>query len=383
MGSPAVVGVGITDFGRFPQRSLKDLCAEAVTAAVSDAGIDVGDIGLAAVSNSYAGLLTGQESVRAQTVLAPLGIRGIQAYSVENACASGSTAFQHAVRAVASGEVRYALALGVEKMVVDDKSKTFAALGSSRDLEEDLGSSGSPFMELYAEEVKAHMNAYGSTAEDFAMVAVKNHLNGSLNPHAQFRNRVTVEEVLHSPMVVPPLSRLMCSPIGDGAAAVLVGRAEEHRAAPRVLASVLRSGAFAPTEDVNDTTLAAQEAYDKAGVSPDEVDVAEVHDAATPAEIIACEDLGFAPRGGGVALLRDGVTSLHGRLPVNPSGGLKARGHPVGATGVAMVVEISLQLRGQCGPRQRHDARIGLVQNNGGWVRGAPAAAAVHLLARA
>jgi acetyl-CoA acetyltransferase len=382
MSDAAVVGVGLTRFGKFPDRSLKDLAAEAVQAALKDAGIDGKDIGAAFGSNSLAGLLTGQECVRTQTVLAPLGIRGIPVVNVENACASGSTAFRLAVQAVASGEAPYALAVGFEKMSHPDKERTFAAIGAASDVEEapQHQAGRSSFMDIYAAEVREHMERHGSTAEDFALVAVKNHYHGSLNPFAQYRNEVTVDEVLSSPAVVHPLTRLMCSPIGDGAAALVIGRAERHRRAPVVAATVLRSGAFPVSADHNDTVEAAAAAYEQAGLGPDDMDVAEVHDAAAPAELIACEDLRLAPPGGGAKLVREGATRLGGRIPVNPSGGLESRGHPLGATGVAMIGEIALHLRGDAGPRQVEGARIGLVHNSGGLVAGSPAAVAVHIL---
>lgn len=382
MTMPVVAGVGITQFGKFQELTLKDLVAEAVTEALKDAEISPSEVGAAFGSNSLAGLLTGQESVRTQTVLAPLGIRGVPMASVENACASGSTAFKMAVDAVRYGEARYALAVGFEKMSHPDKQKTFDAIGTARDLDEsDPSVAGhSAFMDLYAEEVRSYMRRYGATAEDFALVTVKNHRHGTLNPRAQYRYEVTVEDVLTSRVVAEPLTMLMCSPIGDGAAAVVVTSSGHSSRSPRVAASIVRSGAVDPTSDNNDVTQTARAAYEAAGLTPSDVDVAEVHDAAAPAELIAYEDLLLAPRGEAAKWLRDGVSSLGGRVPVNTSGGLESRGHPIGATGVAMIVEMVLQLRGEAGARQAGQPRVALVQNSGGWVAGAPAASAVHLL---
>jgi acetyl-CoA acyltransferase len=378
----AIGGIGMTRFGKYLDRTLKDLGAEAVHAACRDADVGADAIDAAFVSNSLAGLLTGQESVRAQTILAPLGIRGIPVMSVENACASGSTALWAAVRAVTSGEARCALALGVEKMSHPDRARTLAALMTgAKDVEAEGGEVGGSFMEFYAEEVRHHMELYGSTIEDFAAVAVKNHAHGALNPFAQYQQTYTLEEVLASPEVAWPLTRLMCSPVGDGAAAVLVVPEDADHSAPVVLASILRSGRFAPTDDPNDATLVARAAYEQAGLGPDDVDVAEVHDAAAPAEILAYEDLGFTVRGGGPRLVRDGATALGGRRPVNTSGGLESRGHPIGATGLAMINEIVLQLRKEASGRQVENARVGLVHNMGGWVAESSAACSVHILA--
>lgn len=382
MTTVAVAGVGLTVFGRYLDRPLKNLAAEATLAACSDASISPSEIDFVAGSNSLAGLLTGQECVRTQTVLAPLGIRGVPVFNVENACASASSAFNLAVRAVAHGEARCALAIGFEKMSHPDRTKTLAALTAAADLDEAQPEDPlrSMFMDLYAEEVRHHMENYGSTAEDFARIVVKNRSHAALNPHAQYRSPCDIEDVLSSPVVTPPLTKLMCSPVGDGAAAVVLFAAEQSRIAPIVAASEIRSGTRLPTHDENDAVLVARAAYEAAGLGPDDVTLAEVHDAAAPAELLAYEDLGFAPRGEGSRLIRDGVTSLGGAKPVNTSGGLIARGHPIGATGLAMVVEGVLQLRGQAGDRQVEGARVALVQNAGGWVGEAPAASAVHIL---
>lgn len=382
MAAPAVVGIGMTAFGRFPDLSLKNLAATAVTQAVQDAGIDLEDIGVAFVANAYAGLITGQESVRAQTVLAPLGLGAIPVLTVENACAGGSTALWLAQQAVATGQVRYALALGVEKMVTEDKTRAISALATSRDIEESEEESATPFMELYAEELTIHGKAAGSTPEDFAQVAVKNRNNAALNPIAQYQKAITVEDVLDSPTIYSPLTLLMCSPVTDGAAAAIIGPADIAPRAPRIVASILRAGHVPAVgyDEPTDMRVTALAAYEQAGLGPEDIHVAEVHDAASPGEIIAYEDLGFAGPGAGVDLLRSGATAVGGRIPVNTSGGLTSRGHPVGATGIAMAVQIVEQLRGVCGARQREGARIGLTHNSGGWVAGAPAATAVHII---
>ena len=388
MSDVAVVGVGLTRFGKFPDRSLKDLAAEAVQAALKDAGIDGKDIGAAFGSNSLAGLLTGQECVRTQTVLAPLGIRGIPVVNVENACASGSTAFRLAVQAVASGEAPYALAVGFEKMSHPDKERTFAAIGAASDVEEapQHEAGRSSFMDIYAAEVREHMERHGSTAEDFALVAVKNHYHGSLNPFAQYRNEVTVDEVLSSPAVVHPLTRLMCSPIGDGAAAIVLCSEEAARRlgaeTVRVRATALVSGRDRVGDEPGAVERAVAKAYEMAGVGPDDLDVCEVHDAAAPAELIVYEELGLCGPGEGPKLLAAGETALGGRVPVNPSGGLLAKGHPIGATGCAQLVELADQLRGRCGARQVEGASVALAENGGGFLGSDPAAIVITVLSR-
>jgi acetyl-CoA acyltransferase len=240
------------------------------------------------------------------------------------------------------------------------------------------------FMDVYAAIVRAHMERYGTTREQMAKVAVKNHANGALNPRAQYREVVDLDDVLASREIAYPLTLLMCSPIGDGAAAAILVSPEFARTrgirGPKVAASVVVSGNLPGSTDEMSETRAAQRAYEVARVGPDDIDVAEVHDATAPAEILAYEDLGFCARGEGGRLVDEGVTELGGRLPVNTSGGLSAKGHPVGATGLAQICEITWQLRGECGPRQVEGARVGLTQNGGGFLGNDAAAQAVHVL---
>jgi acetyl-CoA acetyltransferase len=231
---------------------------------------------------------------------------------------------------------------------------------------------------------RSHMEKYGTTKEQFAKIAVKNHYNGSLNPHAQYQHACTLEEVLASPVVAEPLTRLMCSPIGDGAAAVILTSAENaSRFTSKpvlVRASVLASGQDPEPGKPGITTRAARKAYEMAGIGPKDVNVAEVHDASAPAELVIYEELGFCEPGEGGKLIDEGVTTLTGRLPVNTSGGLLAKGHPVGATGVAQICEVFWQLRGEAGKRQVPKAKVGLTENGGGMVRNEAAALSVHIL---
>jgi acetyl-CoA acetyltransferase len=394
----------MTRFGKYPDRGLKDLSREAVEAALSSAGAEKADLEIAVVGNAAAGLISGQECIRAQVLLRDLGIDKIPMVNTENACASSSTALQVAWLYVASGMYDVALALGVEKMYTEDKGKTMAAFSAGVDVEQlkqimqqlkppseqksgsesGAGKSRSLFMDIYAAGARAHMAKYGTTKEHYAQVAVKNHHNGSLNPHAQYRERYSLEEILASPPVAEPLTRLMCAPIGDGAAAaVLVSdkKARQYTTNPVwIRGTALVSGSDHPSEDGRTGGRAARTAFDMAGMAPEDVDVAEVHDASAPAELMIYEELGFCGEGEGGKLIDEGATEIGGGLPVNTSGGLISKGHPVGATGVAQAYEIWLQLRGEAGDRQVQDARVGLTHNGGGMVRGEAAATTVHLL---
>ena len=397
-----VLGVGMTAFGKFLDRGLKALGGEAVREALADAGVTAEQLEAAFVGNAMAGLVTGQECIRGQVILRSLGLGGLPVYNMENACASASTAFHTAWMAVAGGMYDVVLALGVEKLYHEDKTRSFAALGSAVDVEAaeafrreinrdrgeeaaaGAGERRSVFMDFYASEAREHMARHGTRREDYALIAVKNHGNGSLNPKAQFQRARTLEEVLAAPMIADPLTRLMCSPIGDGAAAAILVSADFARrhagATPvTVAASVLASGAPAAGRDTAVVTRAADRAYRMAAVGPEDLDLAEVHDASAPAEIFLYEELGFCRAGEGGRLVSDGVTALSGKLPVNSSGGLLAKGHPVGATGIGQVVEVVEQLRGRGGARQVPGARVALTQNAGGVLEGEPAACAVHI----
>jgi acetyl-CoA acyltransferase len=401
----AVIGAGMTRFGKFLERSMKDLAREAVLEALKTAGVEQRALEAAVVGNAMAGLISGQECIRGQVVLREMGIGGIPVVNTENACASSATAFHLAWLYVASGMYDIVLALGMEKLYHEDKKRSFQAIGSAVDVEfmqqllaamksqpkaEGEGKPGEPgksrsmFMDFYAMFARAHMEKYGTTKEQFAKIAVKNHYNGSLNPHAQYQHACTLEEVLASPLVAEPLTRLMCSPIGDGAAAAILTSAENARrftSKPvHVRASVLASGQDPEPGTPGITTRAGRKAYEMAGIGPEDIHVAEVHDASAPAELVICEELGFCQPGEGGKLIDDGVTTLTGRLPVNTSGGLLAKGHPVGATGVAQICEVFWQLRGEAGKRQVAKAKVGLTENGGGMVRNEAAALSVHIL---
>lgn len=394
-----VAGAGMTRFAKTPG-SLRDLAAEAVGAALADAALEVGDVEAAYVGNAVAGLVTGQEMIRGQVMLRPLGIEGIPIFNVENACASSSSALHLAWQAVASGMHDVVLCLGAEKLSHEDKAVGMAAIGTAVDIEaqaemaEKLGggedaATRSFFMDIYAGMAREYMRVSGATAEHFAQVVVKNQHNGARNPRAQYGAELTVAEVLASRTIVDPLTLLMCSPISDGAAAVVLvsdRAARRHGAAgPLVRASVVVSGNRHDKADpsAGSAGRAARAAYEQAGLGPDDLDCVEVHDASAPAELIVYEQLGLAPPGGGPELLESGRTRLDGDLPVNTSGGLLSKGHPIGATGVAQVCEATWQLRGQAGARQVGGARVALAQNGGGWLDEDSAAMAVHILTAA
>lgn len=399
----AIVGAGMTRFAKHIDRSMKDLTREAVEACLDSSGVNKNRLEAAAVGNAMAGLLTGQECIRGQVVLRDMGIGGIPVINTENACASAGTAFHLAWLYVASGMYDTVLAVGMEKLFHRDKSRSFAALGSAIDVElmehtvatmneatadngvdAGAGKSRSLFMDFYAQLARDHMDTYGTTKEHYAKIAAKNHTHGSLNPRAQFQTPRSPEEVLAAPLIADPLTRLMCSPIGDGAAAVVLTSADtakQYTSQPvYIRASALGSGQDHQPHEPGISQRAAHTAYEAAGIGPQDLDVAEIHDASAPAELMLYEELGLCPAGDGGRLIDEGVTALGGRLPVNPSGGLLAKGHPVGATGVAQIAEIFWQLRGQAGKRQVAGAKVGLTENGGGMLRGEAAAVAVHIL---
>jgi acetyl-CoA acetyltransferase len=372
-----VAGTGMTLFAKQPTRSLKDLTAEAVRAALADASLDVGDVQACWFGNAVAGSITGQEMVAAQVTLRPLGLGGIPIFNVENACASASSAFHLAWQSVAAGACDVALAVGAEKMTHPDKARSFAAIGGSVDVEtvpDAQPSDRSFLMDLYAGAAIEYMEATGATVQDFAEVVVKNQRNGALNPLAQYGGELTVDEVLASRPIVWPFTLLMCSPISDGAAAaVLVAAPAPGR--PRVAASVVRSAG----SPLKVSEQAAQAGYEMAGLGPRDLDCVELHEAAASAELTLYEQLGLAAPGDGPALIRSGATRLGGACPVNTSGGLLARGHPIGATGLAQITEAVLQVRGLAGARQVQGARVALAQNAGGWGEGDNLVSAVHV----
>jgi acetyl-CoA acyltransferase len=392
-----IVGVGMTAFGVHAGRSSGELAREAVQKALADAGAAAADVGATFYANTVGGAIEGQFGMKGQHALRPLGIEGGPLVNVENACAGSSTALNLAVTQVAAGLADVALAVGTEKLNTDDRVKRAGAFGQPLDvaaMQEFLDSHAklaadivpppgveidpkmfSLFMEGYAVQARLHMKKYGTTWAQLAAVAAKNHDHSVHNPLAQFQKPFSVDKILAAKVIAWPLTLPMCAPISDGAAAVLVcaGEAMSRYTAAhpvRVRASVLVSGSRREFDDVGRSAIhrASTLAYRRAGIAAADVDVAEVHDASAYAEINQTEQLGLVPLGGGGPAAERGETRLGGRIPVNPSGGLESRGHPVAATGAAQIHELVLQLRGDAGARQVPDARTGLASTSGGFI---------------
>lgn len=381
-----VVGGASIHFGKHLDRDLASLAEEAADKAMADAGVEPSEIDAVFFANSMAGILTGQEAVRGQMSLPKL--LGRPVFNVDNACASGTSAALLARTGLLAGIWQTVLVVGAEKMFHPDRAVTYRALAAAADVRKQArssegagGSGGSVFMDAYAAKARRYMDASGATAEDLARVVVKNHANGAMNPNAQFQNELTVEEVLESGTVSAPLTRFMCSPISDGAAAVVLrSTPPAHGPVVELVGAEVTSGR--PGEGGEEVRRTAQTLFANTGIDPSRVNVAEVHDAAANAELEYVEACGLCAPGQAPELLRAGEFDIVGSLVVNPSGGLLSRGHPVGATGVAQLWEVASQLRGTAGVRQVIGAEVGLVQNAGGEVGGAAAAASVQLLVR-
>lgn len=403
-----IVGIDMTQLGKFPDRTVRDLTAEAVNNALSDAGCGIGDIDAAWFSNTRQGILEGQNTIRGQCALRPMGFAGIPIVNIENACASSSTALRDAVAHIRAGMCEVALIAGAERMFYPDKKaemlRAFEGgsdihrLEASRQwlagigrelLPENEAASGahSFFMDYYAAVSRLHMQLYGTTQRQIAAVAAKNHFHSTMNPLAQYRRDMSVDEVLGDLAIRFPLTRAMCAPISDGGAAAILcsasalGRFDGKRAI-RVAATALASGSDRDGGNFDNHIgqVAALAAYEQAGVGPEAMDVAEVHDACAFAEILQTENLGFFARGDGGVQAERGATRLGGRIPVNTSGGLVSKGHPVGATGIIQIHELVAQLRGEAGARQVDGARFGVAENGGGFWGVEEAATVVTIL---
>jgi acetyl-CoA C-acetyltransferase len=365
----AIIGVGMSKFGELWTQSIRDIFVEAALAAISDSGVD--HIDSMYIGSMSPGLFVGQEHIG--SVMADyLGMAGIPATRVESACASGGVAVRQAIFEVASGASDIVLAGGVEKM--NDGADATYALATASDQEYEAYH-GVTFPGLYAMMAKAHMHKYGTTREQLADVAVKNHEHGYKNPNAQFRMKITRDIVIKSTLVADPLTLLDCSPITDGAAAVIVTTLEKAKSINKpyvkILATAQTTDAIAlhSRKDIASIPVvkkAAENAYKNSGITPEKLDVLEVHDCFTIAELIIMEELGLVERGKSGAAVSSGMTTYGGKIPINTSGGLKSKGHPVGASGVAQVVEIVEQLRRTAGERQVEGAKIGMTQNMGG-----------------
>jgi len=366
----AVAGVGKTAFGVFANRDLRSLAVEASRKCLENSGVADGDVQAFYLGN-FAGPSFAGQSHLAPFVAAEVGLSGIPATRFEDACASGGTAFFHAWAAVASGIYDTVLVTGVEKMTSQSGPRVTEILASAGDVSGEMRA-GATFPALFAMIARRHMYEFGTTREQMAAVAVKNHANGAMNPDAHLRKVITLEQALAGRPVADPLTLFDCSPVSDGAASVLLMAAEkvpEPRVVVRGIAQTSDHVALDRKETI--TTFkavqqAGEKAYRMAGLSPSDIDFAEVHDCFTIAEIIAIEDLGFVAKGAGGAYSAAGHTSLRGEKPINPSGGLKSKGHPVGATGIAQICDAVQQIRGNAGDRQLARHAIGLTQNLGG-----------------
>ncbi|HXM55141.1 MAG TPA: thiolase family protein [Candidatus Dormibacteraeota bacterium] len=384
-------GAAMTRFARHVDRTARDLVEEAVAGALADAGLDPADVQAAYVGNAAAGLIGGQESIRGQVVLRHTGLLGVPIVNVENADASSSTALHMAWQAVAGGLRDCVVVLGYEKLDHRDRSRISRAMNATMDLTELADVFGSNA----GQERNVMLDLSGATSsgdgqyrfdrELLAEVAVKNRHHGSLNPCAHLQTPVTAEQVLASRTVAGPLTKLMCAPFSDGAACLVLGSADFRRGrrdGVRIVASVLASGRGDDLRRPPSAVPAVREAYELAAAGPEDLDVIELHDATSVIEMYVYERLSLCPPDEVGRLVRERTTWLGGRLPVNPSGGLIARGHPMGATGAAQIVELAWQLEGRCGARQVPSARLGLAYSVGGWVGSDVGACCVHVLQR-
>ncbi|NRF72372.1 thiolase family protein [Aquincola sp. S2] len=407
-----IVGVGMTPLGKFPQLSVKELTRMAVATALRDAGLSLAQIDAAWFSNSRQGQMEGQNSIRGQCALRSMGFESIPIVNVENACCSSSTGLNQACASIRAGIADFALVVGAEKMFYpQQKEQMLQAFRGGWDVHTEAettqrllslgvgveippaadGDTGarSVFMDIYAAVARQHMGLYGTTQRQIASVAAKNHHHSTLNPLAQYQQDMSIDEVLADRLVSWPLTRSMCAPLSDGAAAIVLcsgrrlGQLDKGRAV-RILASALASGSNRDPHDLSRHIgrVAADKAYAQAGIGPQDIDVAEVHDATSFAEILHVENLRFCAPGEGGAMAERGDTRLGGRLPVNPSGGLVSKGHPIGATGAIQIHELVTQLRGEAGRRQVPGARFAAAENGGGFYGTEEAATVVTLLAR-
>ncbi|MNQ34833.1 3-ketoacyl-CoA thiolase [compost metagenome] len=407
-----IAGIAMTVFGRHLERSLHDLAGEALQGALKDAGCQASDLGIAYYAGMTNGPLQGQISIPGQVVLSKLGIEQIPIVNVENACASGSSAVNLAVQSLKAGTTDVALAIGAEKMNIPDKMKALALFEAGWDVSRaeqnyqtlaQMGEGITPppgsesdkpysrFMAIYAAMCRWHMHTYGTTQRQIAAVCAKNHQHSVHNPFSQFRKPFSIDEVLAAPPITYPITLPMCAPLSDGAAAAILCTEEglkrigaDKSRCIKVSASVLRSFSNRRLDqpEKHVSRLAALQAYEIAGLGPEDMHVAELHDASAMGEIIHAENLGLAPLGQGGQCAERGEFSLGGRLPINPSGGLESKGHPLGATGIGQLFELVTQLRGEAGVRQVEGARHAIQENGGGLQGIEEAEVAIHILSK-
>lgn len=405
-----IVGIGMTELGKFVNQSVKDLSKLAVTKALDDAGIELNKIEAAWFSNTRQALLEGQNAIRGQCALRPLGLQRVPITNVENACASGSSALLQAVAHIRADMCEIALVVGTEKMFFPEKREAmFAAFMGGTDIhrldefqqqianqalhmipealrDQDTGQR-SFFMDSYAAQARLHMDKFGTTQRQLAAVAAKNHWHSTMNPLAQYQNDMSIDEILNGRLISWPFTLPMCAPISDGSAAAIVCSKKalanfDKKRAIRIRAISLVSGTNRQADDFANHIgrNAALDAYEAGALDPADIDIAEVHDATAYSEVQQIENLGLCPIGEGGLFSQQGHTKLGGKVPVNPSGGLVSKGHPVGATGIMQLHELVTQLRGDAGARQVSNARIGVAENGGGFYETEEAATVVTIL---
>lgn len=392
MSTVAIVGAGLTTFGRFRDQTLSQLAGQAIPAALADAGMEPAEVQAAFVANSMASVTTGQVAVVGQAVLRPLGYSSIPVYNIDNACAASSSALDLAVQAVESGRFEVVLVVGVEKLFGAARSDSYRALNGAVDTDflaaSGIDASGeSVFVaSIYPERLGRYRSRYGLDARVLAEIAVKNRANAALNPCAQYTEPISVDDVLGSRIVAEPLTALMCAPISDGAAAVVVTSGSRARSASAsasarpVWIRGIATGMGAPPGADTAIARVARRAFAEAGITPADIDVAEVHDSIAFNELLAYEELGLCEAGEGARFALSGASQRSGKTPVNTSGGLESRGHPVAATGLAQVIELVTQIRHEAGERQVADAGIAVAENAGGFVVDDTAAIVVTVL---
>ncbi|MBI9092115.1 MAG: thiolase family protein [Desulfobacterium sp.] len=404
-----IVGLGMIRFNKYPDKDVRTMAHEVTRLALKDAGIEKEALQAAFFANTFWGMFDNQHSIRGQVILRSMGIGSIPVTNVENACAGGSTALHQAYTGIKAGMYDVALVLGSEKITHPDKSLSLSAYATCMDVgnfqahldqmeafnkqlnfqlppgQTPPGQGRSIFMDAYAMGARWHMDRFGSTQEQLATICAKNHFHGSLNPMAQYQHDMTQAEVLADKPIAYPLTRSMCAPVGDGAAAAIICSENylkklTHAKPVKIRASVLGSGMDRPIDGEDIGERLVKQAYDIAGVGPGDISLAELHDATAYGELHQTEAMGFCPMGEGGPYAESGATKLGGAQPVNTSGGLECRGHPIGASGLAQIYEIGLQLRGEGGRRQVEGARLGLAENGGGNIGVEEAAMCIHIL---
>ncbi len=404
-----IIGLGMIRFSKYPDRDVRDMAHEVTNLALKDAGISKDAIESAFFSNTFWGMFSNQHSIRGQVILRTMGIEAIPVTNVENACAGASTALHLAYTGVKAGMYDVALALGSEKITNPDKMLSLSAYATCMDVDNfeshmnmmaevnktlkvnvpdnqtAPGSDRSIFMDAYAMGAKWHMSEFGSTQQQLAVICAKNHWHGSLNPMSQYQMNMSVEEVLADKSVAYPLTRSMCAPVGDGAAAAIVCSEEYLKKLSnvrpiKIRASVLGTGTDRSLDGEDIGERLVKQAYNVAGVGPNDIDFAELHDATAYGELHQTEAMGFCPIGEGGPYAETGATKLGGDKPINTSGGLECRGHPIGASGLAQIYELGIQLRNVAGKRQVENARLGLAENGGGNIGVEEAAMCIHIL---